>query len=100
MERIRCHPDILILIFFSCASVSQEQVWGNQKYNVLFIAVDDLRNELNCYGASHIQSPNFDRLAVEGIIFNNAYCMQAVCAPSRNSMLTGLRPDAIGIYEA
>jgi arylsulfatase A-like enzyme len=70
-----------------------------RRLNVLFIAVDDLRNELNCYGAAHIKSPSFDRLADQGMIFNNAYCMQAVCAPSRNSMMTGLRPDAIGIYD-
>ncbi len=67
--------------------------------NVLFIAVDDLRPELNCYGASHIQSPNIDRLAAMSTVFNRAYCQQAVCAPSRNSIMTGLRPDAMGIYD-
>jgi arylsulfatase A-like enzyme len=67
--------------------------------NVLFIAVDDLRPELNCYGASHIQSPHIDRLASMSTVFNRAYCQQAVCAPSRNSLLTGLRPDAMGIYD-
>lgn len=89
---------ILIALYSSC---DQDASSGNntRKMNVLFIAVDDLRNELNCYGSTQIHSPNFDRLADEGIMFNNAYCMQAVCAPSRNSIMTGLRPDAIGIYD-
>lgn len=89
---------LLLLIISTSCSLSNKKD-DQLKPNVLFIAVDDLRNELNCYGASQIHSPNFDRLADEGMIFNNAYCMQAVCAPSRNSMMTGLRPDAIGIYD-
>jgi iduronate 2-sulfatase len=73
---------------------------GNkQKPNVLFIAVDDLRTELGCYGASHMLTPNIDRLAGQGVLFERAYCQQAVCAPSRNTIMTGLRPDALGIYD-
>ena len=67
--------------------------------NILFIAVDDLRTEINCFGATHMHTPNLDRLAKQGMIFKRAYCQQAVCAPSRNSLLTGLRPDATGIYD-
>lgn len=89
---------LLIALYTGCEHSTTSDA-EDQKMNVLFIAVDDLRNELNCYGATQIHSPNFDRLADEGVIFNNAYCMQAVCAPSRNSMMTGLRPDAIGIYD-
>ena len=70
-----------------------------QKPNVLFIAVDDLRTELNCYGATHMKTPNIDRLASRGVLFERAYCQQAVSDPSRNSILTGLRPDAMGIYD-
>jgi iduronate 2-sulfatase len=70
-----------------------------QKPNVLFIAVDDLRPQLNCYGASRMHTPNIDRLAQKGTLFQRAYCQQAVSAPSRNSLLTGLRPDALGIYD-
>lgn len=69
------------------------------KPNVLFIAVDDLRPELSCFGKPQMKTPNFDRLATMGVSFSHAYCQQAVCAPSRNSLLTGLRPDAIGIYD-
>lgn len=70
-----------------------------EKHNVLFIAVDDLRPNLNCYGATHMHTPNLDRLASHGVVFERAYCQQAVSAPSRNSVLTGMRPDALGIYD-
>ena len=51
--------------------------------NVLFIAVDDLRPELGCYGNQIVKTPNLDRLAARGLVFNHAYCQQAVCSPSR-----------------
>jgi iduronate 2-sulfatase len=69
------------------------------RMNVLFIAVDDLRPELGAYGARHIVSPNLDRLAASGTLFERAYCQQAVCSPSRTSMLTGLRPDRTRVYD-
>ncbi len=62
--------------------------------NILFIGIDDLRPELNCYGATHIKSPNIDHLASEGVLFERAYCQWAVCMPSRASLLSGLRPDS------
>jgi len=69
-----------------------------RKMNVLFIAVDDLRPELGCYGREHIISPNIDRLAKEGLLFERTYCQQAVCAPSRISIMTGARPDTTKVY--
>ncbi len=60
--------------------------------NVLFIAVDDLRPELGCYGAGHIHSPNIDALAQRSTLFENAYCNIPVCGASRASIMTGLRP--------
>lgn len=67
--------------------------------NVLFIAVDDLRPELGCYGVEAVHSPHLDRLAAEGRLFERAYCQYAICGPSRASLLTGLRPSTLKIDE-
>ncbi len=67
--------------------------------NVLLICVDDLKPLLGCYGQSLVKSPNMDRLSSRGVLFQKAYCNQAVCAPSRNSLMTGMRPGTIGIYD-
>ena len=64
---------------------------------MLFFFIDDLRPELGCYGQEGIQSPHIDALAAEGVLFERAYCQQAICAPSRISMLSGQYPDSTGI---
>lgn len=72
---------------------------ASAKRNVLFLISDDLRPELGCYGNTIIQSPNIDRLASRGVVFNRAYCQQAVCSPSRTSVLTGSRPDTTKVWD-
>ncbi len=67
--------------------------------NILFLAVDDLRPELACYGRDYIKSPNLDRIARAGMVFDRAYCQQAVCSPSRSSLMTGTRPDTTKVWD-
>jgi iduronate 2-sulfatase len=90
---------IFILCLVAGSLFARQEKIKTERPNVLFIAVDDLRTEINCFGAKHMHTPNLDRLAEQGMIFERAYCQQSVCAPSRNSLLTGLRPDAMGIYD-
>ena len=70
----------------------------HKKYNVLFISVDDLRPSLGVYGDPIVKSPFIDQLASEGITFREAFCQSAVCAPSRASLMTGLRPDSTRVW--
>ncbi len=73
-------------------------LYAQSKPNVLVFYVDDLRAELGCYGSDTALTPNIDKLAKDGVMFNKAYVQQAICAPSRMSTLTGLRPETLGIY--
>jgi len=82
-----------------CLLAATVSVAQQPRMNVLFIAVDDLRPQLGCYGDPTVKSPCIDRLARNGLVFNRAYCQQAVCSPSRTSLLTGLRPDTTRIYD-
>lgn len=87
----------LLLLFLLCACQRGPDVPARP--NILFIPVDDLRPELGCYGNPVIQSPHINRLAENGVTFTRAYCQQSVCNPSRASLLTGLRPDSIQVWD-
>ena len=85
----------LLAILSIAPIIAQEK----SKPNVLFIAVDDLKPVLGCYGDKIIKTPNIDRLAKMGTVFLNNYCQQAVCGPTRASLLTGMRPDVTKIRD-
>jgi len=94
LDRIK-YCAVLLILFLGVACSSnkiKKEVVKKKKPNILFIAVDDLRPELNFYGADHIKSPNLDKLASESLVFNRAYCNIPVCGASRASLMTGARP--------
>jgi arylsulfatase A-like enzyme len=68
-----------------------------ERPNILFLAVDDMRPLLGCYGDAQVVSPNIDKLAQEGTVFTNAHCQWAVCGPSRVSIMTSLMPETTGV---
>lgn len=69
-----------------------------ERPNVLFLSLDDFGPYLRTYGHEQVIAPNMDRLAEQGFVFDRAYCQIAICAPSRSSIMTGLRPDSTGVY--
>lgn len=85
-------PVLSAFVFMLCFAA-----FAAKQPNIVFISIDDLRVELNCYGASHIKSPNIDKLAQRGMLFNKAYCQQALCSPSRTSIMTGTYPETNGV---
>ena len=80
---------LLFLLVFASAGLLP----AADRPNVLFIAVDDMNNDLGCYGHPLVKTPNLDRLAAHGVKFDRAYCQFPLCSPSRSSLMTGLRPD-------
>ncbi|NPA35726.1 MAG: sulfatase [Chlorobi bacterium] len=84
---------LVFLVLLFAVSCSVKKTEKKQKLNVLFIAIDDLRPELGCYGNKQIKSPNIDKLASEGVLFTNHYVQVPTCGASRYAMLTGLLPS-------
>ena len=92
MEHISLKKTVLTSCLGLVSLTHSLKVNAQEKYNVLFIMIDDLRPELGCFGRDYIKSPNIDRLASEGIAMHNAYCNISVSGSSRASLLTGLYP--------
>lgn len=89
----------LLPIFWGLVFVSSLSAADENKKNVLLICVDDLKPTIGCYGDAFAKTPNIDALAKRALMFERAYCNQAVCAPSRNALMTSLRPETLGIYD-
>ncbi|WP_075344064.1 sulfatase [Tenacibaculum agarivorans] len=99
---IKIYQILILLIFglFSCKSKDKPTITKKKvKPNIVFIAVDDLRPELGCYDSDIAITPNIDKLASSGLTFNKAYCQEAICSPSRASLMTGARPESIKVIE-
>jgi iduronate 2-sulfatase len=92
---------VLACVSAACAGRARpdERPVDRARANVLFIAVDDLRPEGETFGPSPVKTPNIDALARRGTAFTRAYAQQALCSPSRTSLLTGRRPDTTRIYD-
>jgi uncharacterized sulfatase len=88
-----------LLVSLACLLSFAPPAAGQSKLNVLLIVVDDLRNDLGCYGHPLVKTPNIDRLAARSVLFERAYAQYPVCNPSRSSFLSGLRPDQTGVYD-
>ena len=86
----------LRLLLFVCITTPS---WAVDKPNVLFIAIDDLAPALRCYGNLIAKTPHIDRLAASGVRFDRAYNQLPLCNPTRASVMTGLRPDTIKVYD-
>jgi arylsulfatase A-like enzyme len=92
-------PLMKILTMALMLAIALSGIAQKKPYNILFIAVDDLKPELGCYGNPVIKTPNIDRLAKSGTVFQSNYCQQAVCGPTRASLMTGMRPDYTRVWD-
>lgn len=101
-DRTKVETELKHASLFSLAVLllaPQPALHAADKPNVLLVCVDDLKPLLGCYDNPVVKSPNIDRLAASGVLFERAFCNQAVCSPSRNALMTGLRSQTIGIYD-
>jgi len=89
---------IIVLLILSPFAMGALSFAAEQRPNILFIAVDDLRTSLGCYGDTLVKSPHIDRFAATARRFDHAYTQQAVCGPSRTSLLTGRLPDNTRVW--
>jgi iduronate 2-sulfatase len=84
-----------LLLAATAAAVAQG---AEPPKNVLFVAVDDMRPSIGAFNFSMAHTPNMDQLAATGLVFKRAYVQYAFCAPSRNSFMSGRRPDTTRVW--
>ncbi|CAH1958845.1 unnamed protein product [Acanthoscelides obtectus] len=89
-------PPITVVIFLLLVKL---ELGNCAKPNVLLIIVDDLKPSLRCFGDRNAYTPNIDRLSEKSFVFRNVFAQQALCAPSRNSLLTSRRPNSLHLYD-
>jgi iduronate 2-sulfatase len=94
-HQTRVMKTLRLLVLLALAATTLQAA---QKYNVLMIAIDDLRPSIGAYGDPNAKTPNLDALAKSGLVFERSYCQQALCSPSRISLLSGRRPSTSKIY--
>ena len=87
-----------ILIFSTILFLGLAKSHALTKPNVLLLLVDDLKPAMGCYGDKHAITPHMDALAKRGVRFDLAYCNQAVCAPSRFTLMLGAHSPSTGLY--
>ena len=90
------HCLLLLAIFLFHLQTVQSQV--KPKYNVLFIAIDDMNDRVDFLGSPEVSAPNIQRLLKQGMLFKYAYTQFPICSPSRTAILTGWRPDKTGVF--
>jgi arylsulfatase A-like enzyme len=93
MQKFRLITLLFVFLTLTAFGKDEADKKNKKRPNILFLVVDDLKPVLGCYGNTDVKTPDIDRLAKKGVVFQNAYCQQAVCAPSRISVFTGMRPD-------
>jgi arylsulfatase A-like enzyme len=91
-------PLLRATLLLAFAGLSQTQA-ADSKPNILFIAIDDLRDWVHYLGNEQVKTPNLDRLAARGVSFTHNYCAAPVCNPSRTALMSGLRPSTTGVYD-
>jgi iduronate 2-sulfatase len=97
MEKYKKIRGLALLLFLIAGASICGAASPQTGTNFLFIAIDDMRPVLGCYGDTKVISPNIDGLASKGVTFLNAHCQWSVCGPSRASMMTGLMPEETGV---
>ncbi len=95
----RAVKPICMIGWFAIVATAASSLMAADRPNVLFVSIDDLRPELGCYGNTEISTPHLDAFSERATTFLRAYCQVAVCAPSRASVMTGLRPDSTRVWD-